>query len=225
MRSVKPSPTISSFLLQVFLLAGLSLACASKTDDAAPAKSIHILFVGNSLTYSNDLPKRVQEVAAKQGVSVKTEMLAFPNYALEDHWLEGKVQELIASGRFTYVVVQQGPSSQEEGRTMLIESGKMYSELCKQHKTTLAFFMVWPSKANYHTFEGVIKNYTEAAASTNSLLCPVGKLWKEHFDTTHDFSYYGSDLFHPSTMGSQVAAEVIYESLFTNRTAPPTNRK
>ena len=46
-------------------------------------------------------------------------MLARANYALKDHWNEGELQSLIKSGNFDFVVVQQGPSSQAEGRAML----------------------------------------------------------------------------------------------------------
>jgi lysophospholipase L1-like esterase len=96
---------------------------------------------------------------------------------------------------------------------MLLTYGAKIKSLCETHHVKLAFFMVWPSKANYSMFDGVIANYTLASEQTNSLLCPVGKVWKEHFDSTNDFSYYGPDNFHPSPEGSQVAAQVIYDAL------------
>jgi lysophospholipase L1-like esterase len=74
--------------------------------------------------------------------------------------------------------------------------------------------MVWPSRQYYNTFDAVIKNHEDAAAMSNALLAPVGLVWKTHFDSTQDFSYYGADNFHPSLKGSQVAAEDIVESLF-----------
>ncbi len=173
-----------------------------------------ILFVGNSLTYTNDLPALVVAVAAKKGIAVETGMLAYPNYALPDHWEGGKLQQMLASGHFDFVVVQQGPSSQEEGRQMLMEYGKKIKALCDQHQSKLAFYMVWPAFSNYQMFDGVIKNYSDVASATNSILCPVGKVWKAHIDSSRDPSYYGPDMFHPSQKGSEVAAEVICRSLF-----------
>lgn len=178
------------------------------------AGKINILFVGNSLTYSNNLPELVEQVAHQHGKDVVSGMLALPNYALEDHWNDGEVKKLIASGNYQYVVVQQGPSSQADGRAMLLEYGLLMKELCNQHEAKLAFFMVWPAKINYHMFPGVIANYTEAARKTNSILCPVGAVWKEQTDTSGDFSYYGADGFHPSLEGSQSAAEIIVKHLF-----------
>lgn len=189
-------------------------ACQIK-ETIDPEKGI--LFVGNSLTYTNNLPRLVTKLATDNGIKINTEVIAYPNYALEDHWNDGQVQQLIATKKYNFVVVQQGPSSQADGRAMLLDYGQRLSSLCKKHNAQLAFFTVWPAKANYHTFDGVIKNYSDAALQTQSILCPVGKVWKEHFDTTNDFSYYGPDGFHPSLEGSKVAAQVIYDSLFRTK--------
>lgn len=199
-------------MIKHFVWLGLIMCCAlcAQQPDKAP---VRILFVGNSLTYTNNLPRLVRQVASQNGISVQTEMLAYANYALEDHWNDGKLQKLIASGRFDYVVVQQGPSSQADGKAMLLDYGERIKSLCIKHKVQLAFYMVWPAHVNYHMFDGVIANYTLAASETNSILCPVGQVWKNHFEATQDFSYYGADGFHPSLAGSQRTAEVIFESL------------
>ncbi|GAB5553629.1 MAG: hypothetical protein Sapg2KO_32200 [Saprospiraceae bacterium] len=174
----------------------------------------HLLFVGNSLTYYNDLPRLVKDEAAKRDIEIATKTLAKGNYAIVDHWDDGSVQSLIRSKKYDFVIIQQGPSSQDEGFNILVESGADYAELCKANDTKLAYFMVWPSRNYYHTFDGVIKNYTTAATVNNAILCPVGKVWKKHFNETNDFSYYGLDGFHPSLKGSEVAANVIVNTLF-----------
>ncbi|HEY6437874.1 MAG TPA: SGNH/GDSL hydrolase family protein [Ignavibacteriaceae bacterium] len=205
---------ISTGLKAVFMLCFCATAsgCEKKTVVSDSVKSI--LFIGNSLTYSNDLPAMVVALAKEKGIELKTETLAFPNYGLEDHWNIGSLQQLIASKTFDFVILQQGPSSQSEGRAMLLDYGARIKALCDNTKTRVAFFMVWPAFANIHTFDGVIKNYSDAASATNSLLCPVGAVWKKHFEDTKDYSYYGPDLFHPSQKGTKIAAEVIVEALF-----------
>lgn len=173
-----------------------------------------LLFVGNSLTYSNNLPRLVTQEAKRKGIVITTTMLTKPNYAIVDHWRDKEVQRLIKTKKYDFVIIQQGPSSQADGRAMLLNSGKEYSNLCDANGTKLAYFMVWPSRIYYHTFDGVIKNYTDAATKNKAILCPVGKVWKQHFDKTNDFSYYSPDQFHPSLSGSRAAAKVIVESLF-----------
>ncbi len=144
-------------------------------------------------------------------------MVAFPNYALVDHWNQEEVQKYIKTERYDFVILQQGPSSQPPGRQMLVDSGELFSKLCHQSGAELVFFMVWPSRTYYHTYEDIILNYRSAADSSHAILCPVGEVWKKHFEETGDYSYYGLDGFHPSFRGSQVAAEVIVETLFTEK--------
>jgi hypothetical protein len=197
----------------ILLLVAFSIFSFTSQDKGNEFSTTRVLFMGNSLTYTNNLPVLVEKFAASKGIQIETEMLAYPNYSLEDHWKDGEIQKLIASKRFGFVVVQQGPSSQTDGKEMLIEYGSKLKNLCDRSTSRLMFFMVWPSKQNLHTFDGVINNYTETATRTKSLLCPVGKVWKDHFDSTNDYSYYGPDMFHPSLKGSEVAAEIIFDTL------------
>lgn len=206
---------MNKFLLFLFALLVSSFSLYSQQKLSKNKNStFNILFIGNSLTYKNNLPDLVKKAAKKKGIKVKSKTIAFPNYAIVDHWNDGQVIELIVSKNFDFVIIQQGPSSQNEGRKILIENGKEYRSLCELTDTKLCFFMVWPSLTYYNTFDSVIKNYTDAASINNSILLPVGKVWKDYFDETNDFQYYSSDGFHPSLKGSKIAAQVIVEYLF-----------
>ena len=140
-------------------------------------------------------------------------MLAKPNYAIVDHLDEGSIEKELQSNNYDFIIVQQGPSSQKEGRKLLIESGKEITILIKNTNTKLVYFMVWPSLTNYKTFDNVIKNHRDAARINNAILCPVGEAWKSRFDLTNNFDYYSSDGFHPSLKGSKKAAETIVNTL------------
>jgi len=191
---------------------GDSVANDDSSNDSGNS-DYSLLFIGNSLTYTNGLPALVKDAASTQGITITTKMIAYSNYGLEDHWNDGVIQDLINTEKYDYVIIQQGPSSQAAGRASLIEYGGRIADLCQMNNTQLAFFMVWPSMTYYHTFPGVITNYTDAASLSGAILCPAGKVWKDYFDQTNDFSYYGPDNFHPSLSGSEVAAAVILESL------------
>ncbi|MDX1772557.1 hypothetical protein DFR65_10189 [Oceanihabitans sediminis] len=176
-------------------------------------KEVSILFIGNSLTYTNNLPQLVKDLAKKQKIEVAYKMLALPNYSLEDHWTNGTAQELITKNQYDFVIVQQGPSSQIKGREMLLEYGEKFQSICKPNNAKLCFLMVWPSLTYYHTFENVIKNYSLASKINNAILLPVGLEWKNHFGSTNDFQYYGADGFHPSLKGSKETAKIIVKHL------------
>ncbi|EGV44515.1 SGNH/GDSL hydrolase family protein [Bizionia argentinensis JUB59] len=203
------------FLLFITLLIAHSNLYSQQEISSKNTKTeFSVLFIGNSLTFTNSLPQLVAENAKLKGIEVHTELIALPNYSIEDHWNDGKAQVLISNKKYDFVILQQGPSSQSNGRKMLIKYGKKYSKLCKLNESKLCYFMVWPSLSYYHTFDNVIKNYKDAASINNSILLPVGEIWKDYVDSTEENDYYSSDGFHPSVKGSQIAAKVIVEHLF-----------
>ena len=69
-----------------------------------------ILFIGNSLTYVNDLPAMLTAVAAQAGKTLTTAQVTEGGFALEDHFREGRAQAEIAKG-YQLVILQQGPSA------------------------------------------------------------------------------------------------------------------
>jgi hypothetical protein len=213
-------------ILKLSYLCILLIGCSSKdtvpepiiatveiTPEGNSNSDYSILFVGNSLTATNDLPKLVRDRAIQNDISIQTTKVTYGNYGLEDHWNDGDIQTLIEANNYDFVVIQQGPSSQAYGRSSLIEYGGYIKEICEANNTQLAFFMVWPSLEYYYTFDGVIQNYTDAANLNNAILCPVGVHWRNAVDQNEDYSYYGPDGFHPSLEGSEVAAQVILEGL------------
>lgn len=175
--------------------------------------SQNVLFVGNSLTYANNMPKILEYIGKKQGIPIRTKSLCFPNYAIIDHINEGKLQRLLAKKKFDYLIIQQGPSSQSEGKRMLIEDGDKIKKLCSSHNIKLGYFMVWPSKHYYHTFNKVIENHKIAALKNTAILFSVGEIWKEYNSNNSLDNLYNYDNFHPSKAGSFLAALTIFHQL------------
>ncbi|MFY7671324.1 SGNH/GDSL hydrolase family protein [Tenacibaculum sp. MEBiC06402] len=201
------------------LLICLSFICVQLLNSQSKeTKEFSILFVGNSLTYYNDLPGLVKEYAkTNKEININTQMIAFPNYAIEDHWNEGKIQKLLSSKSFDFIVIQQGPSSQEEGRKMLIDYGEKIKKIAESSNSKLCYFMVWPALNYYNTFNKVIQNHKEAANHNEAVLIPVGEYWKNYIEENNDYSFYGTDRFHPSQKGSKIAAKIIVDTLFNKQ--------
>ena len=197
----------------IFLLMFL-IGCMTITASvAADTTHIKVLFIGNSLTYTNNLPELVREIAKQDSSFIQFTSLSFPNYSLEDHWNEGNVQREIAEGGYHFVVAQQGPSAMPESQVLLIQYARQLSEWCKKYNTRLCFFTVWPSKARSFDLDNVIASYRKAAVETNSLLAPAGLAWKLSWKAKPDLALYGPDNFHPSISGSLLAAMTIYATL------------
>ncbi len=187
-----------------FILSSLNLA---------NAQNVSILFLGNSLTYSNDLPGLLEDIGRAHNQTIETDCLCYPNYGLEDHWQDGDFQQMIEAGSYDFVVFQQGPFSQEYGRESLLEYGGKISNLSKRHNAKPVYFMVWPSLAYYHTFDGVIQHHRNAAFEQEAILANVGEIWRQIHEGDTNAGLYGADGFHPSKKGSTLAALLLYQSL------------
>ena len=96
--------------LPIAALLLLGPACSPATSSETPAGH-SMLFIGNSLTYTNDLPAMVEKVAEAAGDSVRVGMAAGPNMAVIDHTVVGSAAiAMIQGADWAYVVLQQGPT-------------------------------------------------------------------------------------------------------------------
>lgn len=192
-----------------FLAAILWIACGSAPAGPAAGgprpEALAVLFVGNSLTYANDLPGMLERMLADAGADPDVRGVAFPNYGLQDHWAEGSARELIAAGGWDVVVLQQGPSA-TEGRPSLLEYGQRFAAEIRAAGAVPAFYMVWPAADRAFDFPGVEGSYATAADLAGGYLFPAGSAWLAAWDADPDLPLYAPDGFHPSALGSYLAA-------------------
>ncbi len=174
------------------------------------AHPTRVLFIGNSLTAVNDVPGMVMEIAAASGRPLECETVAFPDFSLEDHWKHGDAVRAIARGGWDVVVLQQGPSALPESRVLLTSYARRFDAEIRKTGARTAMYMVWPSRARRADFPAVSRSYGAAASAIRGLLMPAGDAWREAWRAKSDLALYGEDGFHPSTMGSYLAALVIH---------------
>ncbi len=175
--------------------------------------SISVLFIGNSLTYSNDLPGVLAALIEAAGHGpAQIESFASPNYGLEDHWALGDAREAIGVGPWDMVVLQQGPSA-TEGRPSLLEYSEIFADEAADVGARTALYMVWPSSDRDFDFDGVAESYTLAAERVNGLLFPVGEAWRLAWQRDPDLALYGPDGFHPTESATYLAALVMFEQI------------
>src|SRR4051794_23821990 len=122
-------------------LAVLSLAL----QPAAPQR---VLFIGNSLTAANGLAGMVEALARAAGDQpIETRTVTVGGYSLEDHWQHGDARKILGDGRWTTVVLQQGPSTQPDSEVLLRDYVRRFDRAARQVGTTTAVFMAWPPRA------------------------------------------------------------------------------
>jgi hypothetical protein len=211
-----------------FMLLGLqgcsSLAPSEPVAAAANAqpesngrlkRPFRVLFIGNSLTYVNDLPAMVEGLskAAGDDPPLEAEMVAYGGYAIEDHLLHGDAVPTIARGGWDVVVMQQGPSTLPESRANLIQYAKIMAEKIRAVGARPALYGVWPEEERLYALDWGITNYRDCAQEIDGILCPAGLAWKTAWKSDPSFPLYGPDRFHPSPLGTYLAALVIYSEL------------
>lgn len=214
-------------LVSTVLLAGTVLACQDvpSPTGAAPLRSKkeirevgRVLFLGNSLTYTNRLPQMVDSLAAASGISLRSTQIASPSYALIDHWNVGSTRAAVRDGHFDYVIMQQGPSSLPENRDSLRIWTALWDPEIRAAGGRPGLYAVWPDRSRLFAFGDVSESYRLAAEDVGGLFFPVGDTWLETWELDPNAPLYGRDQFHPTPTGTYVAAVVIL-SVLTNRSA------
>lgn len=190
-----------------------------------PAGGHHVLFIGNSLTYTNDLPGMLSLLAASGGDTIRTASVAFPNYALIDHYYSGTALAAIKADRWELVIMQQGPTSTTGlDRDTLIVAARAFDPYVRAAGGKTALFMVWPDITRKAFWDNCRNSYQLAAQAVNGVFMPAGEAWRNAWAVDSTIPLYGPDGFHPSGLGTYLAALEIYERVTgkDSRLLPPT---
>ena len=202
---------IASILTALAAAATLSALAAGAGAERPP---LRVLFVGNSLTATNDLPAMVASLARSSGGGLEYRTITFGGYSLEDHWHQGDARAALASRAWDVVVMQQGPSALPESQVDLREWATRFAEEARVNGTRPALLTVWPESYRKSALPDVIASYRRAAAAARAIVLPAGAAWLEAWWCDARLPLYGPDGFHPSRLGTYAAALVAYGRLF-----------
>ena len=196
------------------LSALLVLAGGTGAAGQPAPEPLRVLFVGNSLTTTNDLPAQVARLAATAGRPLEYRTVAFGGFNLEDHWNQGDARSALAAGDFDVVVMQQGPSALPESQLDLELWTTRWADEAREVKARLALLTVWPESYRVGALSDVIRSYRNAAEAAGADLYPAGAAWLYAWQCKPSLRLYGPDGFHPSGLGTYTAALVAYGGLF-----------
>jgi lysophospholipase L1-like esterase len=205
---------MASRLIRVIALPlALALACG---QSAGPPEreTLRVLLIGNSLTYFNDLPGMVQGLSASAGLEWDVHSVTIGGASLDDHIQNGTAVQLLASGHWDVVIMQQGPSTLPESRVNLRQGVAAFRPLIEAAGGRVAMYEVWPDStysANQFVsdFDRLRDSYALAARDVNGLFLPAGEAWRTAWSSYPQFTFYGPDEFHPTAEGSYLAALTI----------------
>lgn len=202
-----------AFRLGGVLLLLLAAASGRADADADAAEPLRVLFIGNSYTYTNDLPEVVRRLAAKQGIALDVDALTLPGAAIEDHFDNGSLQREVARG-WDWVLLQQGPSSLQESRQNLVRWSGRAAQEARRVGAKVALISVWPDLRNLGTWRRAEQSYRKAAIMAGGCMLPAAAAWRLARAETPVPDLYQSDQLHPRPIGTLLAGLAIVHGLF-----------
>ena len=188
-----------------------------------------VLFIGNSITYFNDMPSTFESIANSLGDSTQVTVYAPGGTGFVNHATDVNVYNHIKQGDWDYIVLQPGsnespgysfPIDETLGRAkMLNDSISEYNPCAKVLYYEISYG-VWGNSANdlvtYNNTMDLIKNNVQYLAdSTSAFLAPVGEGFRTSWNTNlNNMLWGGVGDIHPNNKGSYIAACTFYASIF-----------
>lgn len=186
-----------------------------------------VLFVGNSITYFNDMPILFQDIANNKGKNVATQMYAPGGTGFVNHVDDNNVYSLFRDNIWDAVVLQPG-SGESAGVSWpvnttiqrgqkLMDSIRKYSPCAKIILYQIPYGV--PSETTYNTYFRVqtqIKDsITKMADNLRVPFVPTGECFRMHYAAQQDLLLHNSyNDIHPNLNGSYLVASAMFAAIF-----------
>ena len=216
-------------ILVVLTMIGLALSGAGDTKPSGfkalraafadtKTKPVRVLFVGNSYTSVNDLPKMLTALAAsaKPPVHIQAERFTKGGYTFASHAKDDACRKMISDGKWDVVVLQeQSRMPFVNPKFMHAHARTLHAEVQKAGAKTV-FFMTWARAHQGEMIERIAKAYNGIAAELGTVAVPVGRAWQKALAARPKLRLHMADNSHPNAHGTYLAACVFYAA-FTGR--------
>ena len=195
-----------------------------------------ILFVGNSLTYYNDMPQLFKSIAEEKGHRVEVQAHTVGGAGLATLLPSEEVLRLVQDGRWDKVVLQPG-TGESAGQSLstaataqainrFVETLHATSPDAKVYLYEIPYGIP-PGDGNgdydyYLMAQGIILDSVRNIARLVGVpFAPAGECFREHYATHHDLMLHPVyNEIHPNLAGSYLVACAIFETLFEEPIAP-----
>lgn len=202
----------SFFLATCFLFIGIN----SNAQTQLQKDTLRVLFVGNSYTYYEDMPKMVATISNNTKTKLVTEMSTLGGARLRQHWLNLrtlKTKQRIKEGKFDIVVLQGHSMVAIKKPDSLRKYSKLFSDFIRKSGAKPYFYLTWARGYAPKQQEQITKVYTEIADSNDAVLVPVGEAWASVRKSRPNIELYDPDESHPSRLGAYLTAHMFVVSI------------
>src|SRR5258706_6107245 len=216
------------FIVFMFLL--LAVYGCSPANKCAAAETretcVHILFIGNSYTFVNDLPNMFAELAHAGGHKVETGMVAAGGLTLADHSKSPEVTNQLESSTWDFVVLQEQseiPAIQQYRTQEMYPAARMLAHKIEQTGGIPILFVTWAHRKglpqaglpDYDSMQANIDDgYLGIARELNVPIAPVGYAWSLVTKQNPTLDLWQEDGSHPDEQGNDLAGSVLYAAIY-----------
>lgn len=206
----------------LLVAAVLVIAPAQPTRASEP---IRVLFVGNSLVYYGNLPGVFDALAAANGHATRSTMIASGGETLAGHLEGGQVAEVLASGHFDYVVLQErggdlvsgfGPDARDAAH----EAFAALVAMTREDGATPVLFGTY--QPHEHSSARLVEAEAALAAQHDVAHVAVSEQLRAAVATRPDVEWYAEDSMHPGPDHALLTSALLYRTVFGDepRSAP-----
>lgn len=215
---------------------GVALALITLSVVIAPAHAdgpepLRVLFVGNSYTRFNDLPRMVRRISREvpEGRPVRTTRLTEPGFSLRRHWERPAARAELESDDYDVVVLQGNSLSPLEAPGELREYVNRFASLASEHRARVVLFETWARHEDHLLYRRraeldgpdamlarIEQVYLQLGEELHVPVAPVGRAWRAATQALPHARLFRADGTHPSVAGSYLSACVLYGTLTAN---------
>lgn len=187
------------------------------TTAAATKPPLRILFIGNSLTFYNELPRLFSRVAAA-GLHrrVVVGLVSLPGGPASTIWQATDVQQVIAQLPWDVVVLQTRPMALHDS-TNFNHDARVYARAAAAQHARLILWGQFRSPDAPLALQAVLDSgFAGAAAVAGATVAPVPAAWeavRRADSTLWPRLFYSATNDHPSVLGSYLIAMVLYHTI------------
>lgn len=196
---------------------------------AQPAKSLRVLFLGNSYTYYHDMPQvlfRNLAKAAQPDLALEVRAITEGGISLGELWQKREVQDALDRERWDYVVLQEHSMlgwAYREGEEMINDSAYFWQSLqlfapkIRRAGAIPVLYLTWARRSKPEAQAELDYAYATPARELKARVAPVGRAWLTVRTQKPELELFAADGSHPSLAGSYLAACVLLNTVVESK--------